>query len=291
MMASIAKRPDGRWRARYRDSSDKEHSKHFDRKIDARRWLDEVTASIVTGQYVDPRAGKTTFAAYATAWEASHVAGQAQRRIVDNALRVHLIPKLGQRPVASIRRADLQGLVQALAVRLGPGSVRNVFEVLGRVMSAAVDDRVIASSPCQRISLPAHTQVEAIPPTPEQVRALADAISPRYRGAVVTLAGSGLRIGELLGLRKGDVDFLRGSVRVERQRLQNGALGPPKTGQSVRTVSLGRVVTDAACGPSRGLPKRGVAVHHLPGRAAGLSGLEGRVGDCQHPRRSGRGHP
>ena len=111
-------------------------------------------------------------------------------------------------------------------------------------MSGAVDDRLIASSPCQRIALPGHTQAEVVPPTPEQVKALADPISPRYRGAIVTLAGSGLRIGELLGLRKGDVDFLRGSVRVERQRRQNGCLGPPKTGRSVRTVPLGRIVTD-----------------------------------------------
>ncbi len=223
-MASITKRPDGRWRARYRDEAGKEHAKHFDRKVDAQRWVDEVTASIVTGQYVDARAGKITFAEYATAWEASHVMGEAQRRIVDNALRVHLIPVLGGRPVASIRRGDVQGLVKQLTVRLGPGSVRNVFEVLGRVMSGAVDDRLIASSPCQRIALPGHTQAEVVPPTPEQVKALADAISPRYRGAIVTLAGSGLRIGELLGLRKGDVDFLRGSVRVERQRRQNGCL-------------------------------------------------------------------
>lgn len=56
MVASIAKRPDGQWRARYRDAAGKEHSKHFDRKTDAQRWLDEVTTAIVTGQYVDPRA-------------------------------------------------------------------------------------------------------------------------------------------------------------------------------------------------------------------------------------------
>jgi len=48
-MASIAKRPDGRWRARYRDDAGREHSKHFARKVDAQRWLDEVTASVVTG--------------------------------------------------------------------------------------------------------------------------------------------------------------------------------------------------------------------------------------------------
>jgi hypothetical protein len=48
-MASIAKRPDGRWRARYRDAVGKEHARHFARKIDAQRWVTEVTSSMVTG--------------------------------------------------------------------------------------------------------------------------------------------------------------------------------------------------------------------------------------------------
>jgi integrase len=46
------------------------------------------------------------------------------------------------------------------------------------------------------------------------------------------------------GLRVADVDFLRRSVRVERQRLQSGDLGPTKTAKSVRTVPLGQVVID-----------------------------------------------
>lgn len=48
-MASIKKRPNGAWRARYRDHEGKEHAQHFARKVDAQRWLDEVTTSIVTG--------------------------------------------------------------------------------------------------------------------------------------------------------------------------------------------------------------------------------------------------
>ena len=55
-MPSIAKRDNGKWRARYRDEGGKEHARHFPRKVDAQRWLDEVTASLVTGQYVDPNA-------------------------------------------------------------------------------------------------------------------------------------------------------------------------------------------------------------------------------------------
>lgn len=50
-----------RWRARYVDPDGKEHARGFVRKTDAQRWLDEVTASVVTGQYVDPKAGQVTF--------------------------------------------------------------------------------------------------------------------------------------------------------------------------------------------------------------------------------------
>src|SRR5215213_7461633 len=53
-MASIARRPDGTYRPRYRDEHGKEHARHFKRKVDAQRWLDEVTAAVQTGTYVDP---------------------------------------------------------------------------------------------------------------------------------------------------------------------------------------------------------------------------------------------
>src|SRR5271168_5426812 len=72
-MASINKRPDGMWRARYRDEAAREHSKHFSRKVDAQRWLDHVTTSVVTGNYVDPKAGKITFAVYFEQWSARQV--------------------------------------------------------------------------------------------------------------------------------------------------------------------------------------------------------------------------
>ena len=49
-----------RHRARYRDEAGKEHARHFARKAHAHRWLDEVTASVVRGDYVDPTAGKIT---------------------------------------------------------------------------------------------------------------------------------------------------------------------------------------------------------------------------------------
>ena len=55
MAGNIAKRANGKWRARYRDEAGKEHSKHHARKVDARRWLDEQTTALVSGQWVVPR--------------------------------------------------------------------------------------------------------------------------------------------------------------------------------------------------------------------------------------------
>ncbi|MBC2905457.1 tyrosine-type recombinase/integrase [Streptomyces cupreus] len=244
-MANIQKRPNGKWRARYRDLDGKEHARHFDRKLDAQRWLDEVTASIVTGQYVDPQAGRITFEKYAKKWEESLIASEAGERITDNALRLHLVPALGSRAMAAIRRNDLQVLFKSLSELLGPGSVRNVYDVLVRLMAAAVEDKVIASSPCRRITLPPTPDEEVTPPTVAQVEAMARVMPPYIRAAIVTLAGSGLRIGELLGLKVSDVDFKAGTIRVERQRLQSGKIGPPKTAKSRRTVPVGEVVTDA----------------------------------------------
>jgi integrase len=48
----------------------------------------------------------------------------------------------------------------------------------------------------------------------------------------------------LLGLKVSDIDFLRRTVRVERQRLQSGLVAPPKSKKSTRTVPVGQVVLD-----------------------------------------------
>jgi hypothetical protein len=72
-MASIARRPDGTYRPRYRDADGKEHARHFKRKTDAQRWLDEVTATLVTGMYVDPKAGRVTLSAFYAAWSTRQV--------------------------------------------------------------------------------------------------------------------------------------------------------------------------------------------------------------------------
>lgn len=246
-----------KWQASYRGADGRRHRKLFDRKADGTAWLNEQTASLVRGDWADPRAGRETLRAYATRWEEIQVGSEGSLRIIDNALRLHILPRLGGLGLAAIRRSDVQAFVKHLELKevrpatadapartLSPGSVRNVYDVLARVLDAAAEDRAIAVSPCRRIALPKDHDDEVDVPTLEQIEAVRGQLGERWRAVLVALAGSGLRIGELLGLRPGDVDFLRRTIRVERQRLQSNAVAPLKTRSSRRTVPVGQVVID-----------------------------------------------
>jgi integrase len=256
-MASIQKRANGRWRARFRDEGGREHAQHFERKVDAQAWLDEQTARFVRGEWADPRAGRVSLRAYATRWQSIQVSSAGTARIVDNALRLHILPRLGDHRIGSIRRSDVQALVKWLEVReiraandgerartLSAGTIRNIYEVLARVMDAAMEDRVISVSPCRRIALPKNLGDEVEVPTLEDIERVRSVLGERWRAIPVVLAGSGLRVGELLGLRLSDIDFLRRTVRVERQRLQSHQIAPLKSKASRRTVPVGKVVID-----------------------------------------------
>jgi hypothetical protein len=54
MAGNVARRPNGKWRARYRDAAGREHARHLDRKIDATRWLASVEVAKTRGEWVDP---------------------------------------------------------------------------------------------------------------------------------------------------------------------------------------------------------------------------------------------
>jgi integrase len=73
---------------------------------------------------------------------------------------------------------------------------------------------------------------------------MTDAVPEQYRALVVLLAGSGVRIAEGLALKPSDVDFLRRTLRVERQPTREGTITAPKSAKSTRTVPLAQVVVN-----------------------------------------------
>lgn len=272
-MASVARRGD-RWRARFRDATGREYARHFDRKVDAQRWLDEQTASQVRGDFVAPGAGRVTFKEYAEQWRAMQLHHRATtREQCESRLRQHVYPVIGDHPLQAIRRSDVQNVVNIAAAKLAPATVQVVYAYLSAVLKSATQDRLIPSTPCVKISLPERVTARVQPLTVEQVGIIANAVSARYRAMVIVAAGSGLRGGELRGLTldrispalhlAGDIVPRSATLTVDRQLLAGPALpvfGPPKTSAADRRVKVGASVVD-------------VLVAHLQEFGVGESGL------------------
>ncbi|SEO75415.1 tyrosine-type recombinase/integrase [Trujillonella endophytica] len=248
-MASIARRPDGTYRPRFRDASGKEHARHFKRKVDAQRWLDEQTAALVRGDWVDPMRGRCTFRVYVSTWLPAQPLRDTSRRTYDSYLRNHLLPAFGDRGLSAVTRTQVLGFRRGIEDKLSPTTSRQVMALLASVFTDAVEDGFLVKSPCRETLPPRPHRERVVPLTVEQVEALVAAAPDRYRALVVLGAGCGLRLGEALGLKVGRVRFLERELDVvEQLTLVPGAppkLGPPKTRRSIRTVPLADVVSTA----------------------------------------------
>ena len=210
-MASIDKRPNGRYRTRWREyPGGPQKTRHFDRKGDAQQFLDGVRGDLAHGLYIDPAGGRTLFREYAEAWRAGQVHRPSTAAQAETYLRLHAYPALGRRPLGAIRRSEVQAWVKALSGKLAPGSVELVYRWVSTIFKAAVGDRLIAASPRIRIALPKRADREVVPLSVSEVGALAAAVPDRYKALIIFAAGMGLRQGECFGLTVDRVDFLRG---------------------------------------------------------------------------------
>lgn len=236
-----------RWRARHVDDTGHEHAKGFARKADAQRWLNEATAAVVTGQYVDPKSGQVTFRDYAERWRAMQVQRPSSRAHVETMLRRHAYPTLGDRPLSSILPSDVQAWIQGLA--LAPATVGVVHGLVSTVMKAAMRDRRIIANPCDGTKLPKVQRAQIMPLSTDQVAAVREALPPELQALVTLAAGTGMRQGECLGLTVDRVRFLERTATVDRQLVtlqgQAPTFGPTKTRASNRTIPLPQVVVDA----------------------------------------------
>ena len=251
-MGSVKRRPDGKYRARYRDHAGKEHARHFDRKYDADKWVTHQEAALDRGEHVDPQAGRIRLADYAATWLANQVhLREETRRGYESAIRLHVVPAFGSRSLASVRRSDVQSLVNAwIAGGASAQSIRNShYKTLRVIFKSAVLDGLIIKSPCVSIKLPPIASRQVVPLTVEQVMAIADEIEARCRAAVLLGAGCGLRPSEITGLTEPDIRWTARQVAVTRQLARTKAgLAPLKTESSERVVPAPDFVLGALSG-------------------------------------------
>lgn len=249
-MAHIQRRGRDRWRARYIGPDGRERSKTFRRRVDAERFLATVEAGKLRGEWIDPRLGRRTFGEWAAQFEASRVnlerTTRAQREV---ALRTHILPWFGDRPLGSITEMDVRAFLgELLRSGMAPSYATKHLRILSQILKAAVRNQLVPRNPCDGVEAPGEAPVEETTfLTPEELNRLVEAFEARFRPMVLLAGYRGLRFGELGGLRPRRVNLLLGKLEVvEALKEVAGQLyfGPPKH-RRLRTIALPPFLVEA----------------------------------------------
>ena len=173
-------------------------------------------------------------------------------------LDVHLIPAFGQRKLRDLTREELQSfLSRKLSSGLSWETVHHFKCGLSKILSAAEEWGHISENVAQKTKLPRRQYgPERAVLTPVQVRNLTEALNEPTRSIALLLVLTGLRVGELLALRWGNIDLNARLLRV-CETVYDGHFDQPKTKRSARTIPIGTetVTILAALRPATTDPK------------------------------------
>jgi len=251
-----------RWQVRWREGA-RNRQQTFDTRRDAQRWDAEARRLAQLGQLAQLDAGRETLDAYVTeTWAPAFAAGLAPRtrRHYSSLYDGHLSPTLGSTPLRGLT-PELLARWQAdrLAQGAGPVAVRHALELLGSILQRAFEAQRIPTNPVRQVRKARRPRREEVRPlAPAQVEAmrsflLASGSENPHRDACLlsVLAYAGLRPGEALGLRWGDVSekglLVQRSIALgqeadtkTRQHRSVRLLGPLKADLAAWRLAAGR---------------------------------------------------
>ena len=236
----------GRWQASFiGPNGARQPAPHtFSTKTDADRWLSATELDISRGTWLDDSAGSTPMLEYAEQWlDDNRRLGPRSRETHERNLRIHLAP-LADVPVKSLTPAVVRTwYASAMRGRGGNTSIDQSYRLLRAILNTAVREGILHKNPCQIPGAGSTRAKRRTVASPKQVAALVDEIPGPYKAAVVLAAWGGLRRGEILALRRSDLDLEAGTVSVHRSQVELLASrsrfdAKPKTDAGYRTVAL-----------------------------------------------------
>lgn len=236
------------WRARFRGSDGREHSRSFHRKVEAERWMRAEESKLDRGLWLDPAAGKVSLRVYASTWIAGRTLKPKTRAGYQSLLVSRILPVFGDVELIRINRDEVRTWVAGMVDEgLSASRVKQARALLAEILGQAVDDGVLGRNPAAGVSTPQKKPRRQRYLTPDQVERLAEACELRQDTAgtlVRFLAWSGLRWGEAVALRWENVNVVRRRVQVRTSATEVGGkliFGEPKTHEH-RTVVVPRFV-------------------------------------------------
>jgi integrase len=221
------------------------------RKGDAERALREAMTDAERGFVFD--GGTLTLEDYLTRWLKDSVENTVRRSTFaqyKSVVNRHLIPALGRLKLKSITPAHARSLYrEKLDSGLAPRTVQYIHVTLHKALKQAVMDGLISRNVTDAVKPPQAHKKEVKPLTPAEVASLLSAASgDRLETLYVTAVHTGLRRGELLGLKWTDIDLDARTLSVQRSLDKDGTFNPPKRNKSRRTVKLTPQATEALKG-------------------------------------------
>jgi integrase len=289
---------------RYRAPDGRERSQQFRRKRDATVFAASAAAQIATGDFVDPRGGKLTYAEWWEQWWPTEAVSlrPSTRARDEGTYRNHVKPRFGNVPLSRIEHLDIREWVgELIASGLAPASVQKCHQMMGKSLRAAVAARRLRFNAAEGVPLPRIEREEMRFLSPKEIDKLAASIDPRYRHLVYLLAYGGLRIGEAAGLQWRNVQLIPGHLDVVQTVVEVSGrviINPPKTKAGRRRVPFPDVVGKALAASTEANPEPEAFVVPAPAggplrvpawrqrvwgpaiTAAGMDGL--RIHDLRH---------
>ncbi len=245
---SISRRPSGGWMGQFTVHT----AEGRKRKTLYGRTRAEVAAKLAKalvdredGLLLD--AGNLTLEEYLVRWLSDSVKSTVRASTFERheqLVRFHIRPALGEIKLKALTPAHVRRLISdKLGGPLAAGTVRKIHSTLHKALSQAVSDGLIPRNAAA---------VKAPSPAPKEMRPLSEAEAraflkaaresgDRFEALYVLAITTGLRRGELLGLRWDDADLERGTLRVGRALVRKGGrhtLGETKTRRGRRLVNL-----------------------------------------------------
>ena len=214
----------------------------------AAKALAELQTDAARGQAVNP--GRLTVKVYLTQWLASkEAAGTRQTTLLSYRGHVDrfITPHLGHLLLRDLRGFHIEEMLRQVVTGnadrmrpVGPTSQRRIIATLSSALASAKRQRLITFNPASDVELPRAATGKVLPWSPEQLGRFLDEVTTDRLGAVFeVLASTGMRRGEVLGMRWADLDLERGRIVVRQQLITVGGhlrFGPPKTSSGEHRV-------------------------------------------------------